>query len=240
MKIIITGGASGIGLAISRKLLAAGHRVLICYHRSAAAAAAVQKEYSNAYIFQADVAQSAQLDALFSYAASVFEGGADALINNAGVSVVDCFQNVDDAAFDRLMAVNFAAVYKASARAVPYMLRQKSGNIINIASIWGVRGAATEALYSASKAAVIALTEALASELGRSGIRVNCIAPGVIDTAMNSELSAEDMEQLRRDTPLQRIGSGEDIAKAVSFLLSDDAAFITGQTLVVDGGFLHG
>ena len=240
MKIIITGGASGIGLAISRKLLAAGHRVLVCYHRAADSAEALQKEYPNACIFQADVAKTEALDALFAYAAEVFDGGADALINNAGVSVVDCFQNVDDADFEHLMAINFGAVYKASARAVPYMIRQKSGNIINIASIWGVQGAATEALYSASKAAVIALSEALASELGRSGIRVNCIAPGVINTAMNSALSAEDMEALRRQTPLQRIGNAEDVANAVLFLLGDDASFITGQTIVVDGGFLHG
>ena len=240
MKILITGGASGIGLAISKTLLEAGHQVLICYRTSSESAAALQKQYSNAYIFQADVAVTEQLDALFRYAAEVFEGGADVLINNAGVSIVDCFQNVDDAAFDRLMAVNFGAVYKACARAVPHMIQQGNGNIINISSVWGVKGAATEALYSASKAAVIALSEALSGELGRSGIRVNCIAPGVIDTAMNHDLSLEEMEQLRFATPLGRIGTGEDVAKTVAFLISDDASFITGQTLIVDGGFLYG
>ncbi len=240
MKIIITGGASGIGLAISKALLAQGHEVLICYHRSAESAKALEERYPNASIFEADVANTRDLDYLFAYAAKLFNGGADALINNAGVSVVDCFQNVSDEDFDRLMAVNFGAVYKACARAVPHMLAQQKGNIINISSIWGVHGASTEALYSASKAAVIALTQALSSELGRSGIHVNCIAPGVIDTAMNANLSPEDREALRMATPLERIGTGEDVAGAVKFLLSDDAAFITGQIITVDGGFLYG
>ena len=240
MKIIITGGASGIGLAITKALLAQGHEVLICYHRSAANAKALQETYPNASVFEADVADARDLDYLFSYAAKIFNGGADVLINNAGVSVVDCFQNVSDEDFDRLMAVNFGAVYKACTRALPHMLAQKKGHIINISSIWGIHGAATEALYSASKAAVIALTEALSSELGRSGIRVNCIAPGVIDTPMNANLSQEDMEALRMATPLNRIGTGEDVAGAVKFLLSDDASFITGQTITVDGGFLYG
>ena len=240
MKIIITGGASGIGLAISKALLAQGHEVLICYHRSAESAKALEERYPNASIFEADVANTRDLDYLFAYGAKLFNGGADALINNAGVSVADCFQNVSDEDFDRLMAVNFGAVYKACARAVPHMLAQQKGNIINISSIWGVHGASTEALYSASKAAVIALTQALSSELGRSGIRVNCIAPGVIDTAMNANLSPEDREALRMATPLERIGTGEDVAGAVKFLLSDDAAFITGQTITVDGGFLYG
>ena len=240
MKIIITGGASGIGLAISKALLADGHEVLVCYHRSAANAKALQETYPNASVFEADVADTRDLDYLFAYAAKLFDGGADVLINNAGVSVVDCFQNVSDEDFDRLMAVNFGAVYKACTRALPHMLAQKKGHIINISSIWGIHGAATEALYSASKAAVIALTEALSSELGRSGIRVNCIAPGVIDTPMNANLSQEDMEALRMATPLNRIGTGEDVAGAVKFLLSDDASFITGQTITVDGGFLYG
>lgn len=240
MNIMITGGASGIGLAISKALLADGHKVLVCYHRSAESAKALEERYPNAAIFEADVANTRDLDYLFAYAAKLFDGGADVLINNAGVSVVDCFQNVSDEDFDRLMAVNFGAVYKACARAVPHMLAQKKGNIINISSIWGVHGASTEALYSASKAAVIALTEALSSELGRSGIRVNCIAPGVIDTAMNAHLPAEEIEALRQATPLERIGTGEDIAGAVKFLISENASFITGQTLTVDGGFLYG
>ena len=240
MNILVTGGASGIGRAISEELLQSGHAVLITYHCSEKSAKRLSETYPRAYIYQADLADSAQLAGVFNYAAEVFDGGADALINNAGMSITDCFQNIDDAAFDRLMALNFGAVYKACAKALPHMLAQQKGSIINIASIWGVKGAACEALYSASKAAVIALTQALASELGPSGIRVNCIAPGVIDTKMNAHLSAQELEQLRLATPLERLGTGGDIAKAVRFLLSEDASFITGQTITVDGGFLNG
>ena len=239
MKIIITGGASGIGLAVSERLLKEGNELLICYNCSEQKAKELEKEYKNAHIIKADVSSGEDIDRVFEIASTEL-GGVDALINNAGVCLVDCFQSVSDKDFDRVMGTNFGAVYKMSAGAVPFMLEKKSGNIINISSIWGVRGAATEALYSASKAAVIAFTEALASELGPSGIRVNCIAPGVIDTKMNSSLSADELEELRLRTPLERIGKGEDIAGVVSFLLSEDASFITGQTLVVDGGFLNG
>ena len=240
MKVIVTGGAGGIGRAISEELLRRGDKVLICYYESEDVAKEFCSRYENAYCFQADLTDSTALDNLFAYAAEIFDGGADALINNAGVSVSKCFQCIDDATADRVMAINFGAAYKASARAVPYMLSQRSGNIINISSIWGIKGAATEALYSASKAALISLTQALAGELGPSGIRVNCIAPGVIDTPMNANLSAEETETLRCATPLARLGTGADIAKTVKFLLSIDAAFITGQTITVDGGFLNG
>ena len=239
MKVIITGGASGIGLAISERLLEQGHKVLICYHTAEENAEKLTQKYNNALAFRADVSVSAQLDALFAFAKETL-GDIDALINNAGVSVTDCFQCVAEEAYERVMNTNFGAVYKACARAVPSMLERKSGNIINISSIWGVRGASTEALYSASKAAVIAFTQALAAELGPSGIRVNCIAPGVIDTKMNAHLNAPEKQALVASTPLGRLGTGKDIAGAVSFLLSEDAAFITGQTLIVDGGFLNG
>lgn len=239
MKIIVTGGASGIGLAISRRLLSEGHKLIICYNSSEKSAKKLEKEYENAYIFKADLTKREDIDSVFDFAKETFEG-ADALINNAGVSITDCFQCVSDEDYERLMAVNFGAVYKMSAAAVPYMLSKKKGNIINISSIWGVKGAAAEALYSASKAAVISLTQSLAAELAPSGIRVNCIAPGVIDTKMNSHLSDAEMKQLIENIPLGRIGTGEDIAGVVSFLLGESAKYITGQTITVDGGFLNG
>ena len=168
MRIIVTGGASGIGAAISRRLLEEGHQVLICYRQSAEEAAAIAAEFENAFIIRADVSRSEEIDALFAYAAENL-GGVDAVINNAGVSLTKCFQTVSDEEFDRLMAINFGAVYKVSARAMTSMLTQKSGIIINISSIWGVRGAAAEALYSASKAAVIAFRAASASIVSRRG-----------------------------------------------------------------------
>ncbi len=237
MDIFITGGASGIGEQISKMLLSKAHRVLICYNRSEKSAQKIKSDYPNAEIFKADLTDRKQAEAFFEYGIKTF-GGIDALINCAGVSLKGCFQCVSDEAFDSLMAVNFTCVYKLCSLAVPCFLAKGGGSIINIASIWGESPASCEALYSASKSAVISLTKAMAAELGSSGIRVNCVSPGVIDTKMNSALSAEDMEQLRLSTPLERIGKTDDVANAVDFLLSDKASFITGQNLIVDGGFL--
>ena len=237
MDIFITGGASGIGEQISRKLLSESHRVLICCNSSEKSAEKIKEDYPDAEIFQADLADRKQAEAFFEYGIKTF-GNIDVLINCAGVALKNCFQCVSDEEFDKLMAINFGSVYKLCSLAVPHFLAKNSGNIINIASMWGVKPASCEALYSASKAAVIALSKAMAAELGSAGIRVNCISPGVIDTKMNSALSAEDMEQLKLETPLRRIGNAEDIANAVEFLISDKASFVTGQNLVVDGGFL--
>ena len=237
MDIFITGGASGIGEQISRTLLSKEHRVLICYNSSEKNAQKLKARFPNAEIFKADLADREQAAAFFEYGINTF-GGIDALINCAGVALKNCFQCVSDGEFDRLMAINFNSVYKLCSLAVPHFLAKGDGNIINIASMWGVKPASCEALYSASKAAVISLTQAMAAELGSSGIRVNCISPGVIDTKMNSALTAEDMERLKQDTPLERIGSAEDVANAVEFLLSPKASFITGQNLIVDGGYL--
>ena len=237
MNIFITGGASGIGEQISRKLLNEAHRVLICYNNKEKNAQKIKDEFPNAEIFKADLADRKQAEAFFEYGIRTL-GGIDALINCAGVALKNCFQCVSDEEFDKLMAINFGSVYKLCSLAVSHFLAKGNGNIINIASMWGVKPASCEALYSASKSAVISLTKAMAAELGSAGIRVNCISPGVIDTKMNSALTAEDMEQLKQETPLERIGTAEDIANAVEFLLSGKASFITGQNLVIDGGFL--
>lgn len=237
MNIFITGGASGIGEQISRMLLSKAHRVLICYNNSEKNAQKIKADYPNAEIFKANLADRKQTEAFFEYGIKTF-GDIDVLINCAGVALKNCFQCVSDEEFDTLMAVNFNSVYKLCSLAVPHFLAKGGGNIINIASMWGVNPASCEALYSASKSAVISLTKAMAAELGSAGIRVNCISPGVIDTKMNSALTAEDMEQLKQSTPLKRIGTAEDVANAVEFLISDKASFITGQNLVVDGGFL--
>ena len=237
MDIFITGGASGIGEQISRMLLSKSHRVLICYNASEKNAKKIKEDYPNAEIFKADLADRKQAEAFFDYGIKTF-GSIDALINCAGVALKNCFQCVSDEQFDSLMAINFGSVYKLCSLATPHFLAKRAGNIINIASMWGVKAAACEALYSASKAAVISLSQAMAAELGSAGIRVNCISPGVIDTKMNSNLSAEDIQQLKLSTPLQRIGTAQDVANLVEFLLSDKSSFITGQNYIVDGGFL--
>ena len=237
MDIFITGGASGIGEQISRQLLSKAHRVLICYNSSEESAKIIKKDYPNAEIFKANLADRKQAEAFFEYGIKTF-GNIDVLINCAGVALKNCFQCVSDEQFDELMAINFGSAYKLCSLAVPYFLAKNSGNIINIASMWGVNPASCEALYSASKAALIAFSKATAAELGSAGIRVNCISPGVIDTKMNKNLTAEEMEQLKSETPLGRTGKAVDIANAVEFLISDKASFITGQNLVIDGGFL--
>lgn len=237
MNIFITGGASGIGKDIALRLLEQGHRVLICYNGSEKSAKEIKSKYSGAEIFKADLSEKGQAELFFNYGIDKF-GDIDALINNAAISVTGCFQSVSDRDFERLMEINFNCVYKLCALAAPYMIKKKSGNIINIASMWGVKGASCEALYSASKGAVITLTQALAAELGASGIRVNSVSPGVIDTTMNAHLNSEDKTQLKDQTPLGRLGTGEDIASICEFLISDKSAFITGQNIVADGGFL--
>ena len=237
MNVLITGGAEGIGSAISKAFLEKGYNVVINYNKSADKARALAEAYPNALIIKADVSKEAEVKAMFREAAEKL-GGIDILVNNAGISVTGLFQDADEKTFDEIMGVNFKSVFLCCKEAAPYMLKKRSGAIINISSIWGVRGASCEALYSASKAAVIGFTEAVAKELAPNGIRVNCVAPGIIDTKMNARLTEADKQELIEETPVGRIGTGEDIAAAVLFLADEKASFITGQTIIADGGFL--
>ncbi len=234
---LVTGGSRGIGAAVCRRLAEDGFRVVVHFNRSREKAEALVRELTEKtglphLALPAELAERAQVEELFRLA-----GPVDVLVNNAGIAQQKLFTDITEDDWRRMFAVDVDGVFRCCQCALPHMIHEKSGCIINIASIWGEIGASCEVHYSAAKAAVIGLTKALAKELGPSHIRVNCVSPGVIDTEMNAMFDKETMRDLCESTPLGRIGSPEDIAAAVSFLASDAASFITGQTLSVNGLF---
>ncbi len=230
-KALVTGSSRGIGAAAVRLLARDGWDVTVHYNRSRQAALALAAELGVPAL-QADVADSGQVAALFQAA-----GPVDLLVCNAGIAEYGLFTDTDEDAWRRLLAVNTDGAYRCCRAAIPYMVRQKAGNIILVSSVWGLYGASCEAAYSASKAALIGLTKALAKELGPSGIRVNCVAPGVIDTDMLARFDFADRQALMDETPLGRLGRPEDVAELIAFLASDRASFITGQIIGCDGAF---
>ena len=232
-KIIITGGSRGIGAAAVRRFTAAGDRTAFLYRNSVEKAEALAKE-TGALPFRCDVGDplSCRIGIRSALAAL---GGCDVLVNNAGISLIGLFTDAGEKDYDRIMSVNVGGAYRCTQEVLPSMISEKKGSIVNISSMWGVSGASCEVLYSASKAALIGMTKALAKELGPSGITVNCVAPGVIDTEMNAALSDEIRASLADETPLCRVGTPEEVAEVIFFLSS--ASFVTGQVLSADGGF---
>lgn len=239
--VLITGASRGIGAACARRFAREGYRVAIHYNQNEEAARRIAEDVTalgaEFCLLQADLGDSAAVEALFDKMESGF-GEADVLVNNAGIAQQKLFTDLTDEDWHRMMRVDLDGVFYCTRRALKPMLRRHAGNIINISSMWGQVGASCEVHYSAAKAAVIGLTKALAQEVGLSGIRVNCIAPGVITTEMNAALSGETLEALKEETPLYRLGTPEDIAAAAVFLAGEDAAFITGQVLGVNGGMV--
>lgn len=238
---LVTGSSRGIGRAIAAQLARDGWAVCINYleRRDCAEdlAARLTAEGCRVMVRQADVADKAAVDAMVHDIQTVF-GPVSLLVNNAGIAGQCLFQDVTPELWHRYFGVNIDGAYHTIQAVLPHMLHEHEGCIINISSIWGLRGASCEATYSATKHALIGLTRSLAAELGPTGIRVNCVAPGVIRTDMLDALPAEALPMLAQETPMGRLGTPEDIAHAVVFLADEKASFITGQVLTSDGGFL--
>lgn len=240
---LITGASRGIGKAIAIKLSAEGYNVVINYNHSQsqanelAAELTAQNSTASAIAIKADVSNSAEVFDMVAMAKERF-GSIEVLINNAGIAEQKLFFDITEDDFDRMYQVNLKGMFNTCKAVLPQMVQNRYGKIINISSIWGISGASCEVHYSTMKAGIIGFTKALAKEVGPSQVNVNCVAPGVIATQMNQSLSEEALTELKEETPLMRLGTPEDIANAVSFLISDQASFITGQILSPNGGFV--
>ena len=236
---LVTGASGGIGQAVARELARRGWGVALHYWKNEASARRLEEEIlaqgGSARRYQADLPDPAQVAALFAAAEEDF-GFLEGLVNNAGTAWKGLFTDMTLEDWRQVLDSDLTSVFLCCRRALPPMIRRKRGSIVNVSSMWGQVGASCEAAYSAAKAGVIGLTKALAKEEGPSGIRVNCLAPGVVRTPMNGDLSPEDLAALREETPLERIGSPEEIAQAAAFLLEN--TFVTGQVLGVNGGLV--
>ena len=237
--IIVTGGSRGIGAGIVKLLAEENNNIVLNYNKSEEKAKKIQKECTdlgkNVEIFKADVTKREEVRRLVEFTIQKYKK-IDVLINNAGISQSKLFTEVTDEEWRYVIDNNLTSVFYMSQEVVPHMIQQQSGCIINISSIWGMVGSSCESVYSVSKAGVDGLTKALAKELGPSHIRVNSIAPGLIDTQMNQDLSKEVLEEIKEETPLGKIGMPEDIAKCVKWLIEDE--FTTGQIISINGGWV--
>lgn len=227
-KVLITGGTRGIGKAIALKFIKKGYRVCVTYSKDEESATKMREMGVETY--KCDVRKEGEIKSLFQRF-----GAVDILVNNAGVSLIKLTQDVSADEWDDLFAVNVRGAFLCSREAIKGMLSNQKGLIVNISSVWGEVGASCETAYSASKSALIGFTKALAKELAPSGIRVNCISPGVIDTKMNEHFSQDDLALIKEEIPVGRLGKSEEIATAVTFL--EENEYITGVDLPVGGGF---
>ncbi len=228
--VVVTGGSRGIGAATVRAFAARGDQVYFLYEKEHESAAFVAAD-TGAIPICCDVSDSMQVAEAFSRIPDV-----DILVCNAGICHTGLFQSLSEEDWDRLFDVNVKGVYHCIKTAIPMFLKKQSGSVVTVSSMWGQVGASCEAAYSATKGAIIALTKALAQELGPSGIRVNCVAPGVIRTDMCGNVEPDILEELRQETPVGRLGTPEDVAEAICYLA--DGKFITGQVLGINGGFV--
>lgn len=238
---LITGSSRGIGRACAEALAKSGYAVCINYIEREDKASELCEKLSSegfeAMTFRADVADRQAVHAMVCAVRERFDS-VTLLVNNAGIARQSLFQDISEEYWHRIFDVNVNGAFNTIQEVLPSMLHEHDGCIVNVSSIWGMHGASCEVAYSATKHAIIGLTRSLAQELAPTHIRVNCVAPGVINTDMVQVLGAETLDMLAEDTPLGRLGVAEDIAAAVEFLASDKASFITGQVLCADGGFV--
>lgn len=235
--VLVTGGSRGIGKSIVQKFADNGYNVILNYSKSEEAAYKLSEKYNNVKIFKADISNKKQVQEMIDYATSEFKK-IDILINNAGISSTGLLQDLSEEELNRIFSVNVNGTFFCTQSVLPQMIARHEGKIINISSVWGLVGASNEVAYSASKAAIIGFTKALAKEVGPSNIRVNCIAPGIVMTDMVSDYTVEEFDDIRSQIPLERIGSTEDISNLAYFLASDDADYITGQVISPNGGWI--
>ena len=233
--VVVTGGSRGIGAEIVKFLAKLDYKVVLNYNKSESYAQDVKKELNNVEIFKADVSKKEEANALIDFAIKKY-GKIDVLINNAGIAQTNLFTEITDEDWNNIINTNLNSAFYCSREAVKNMIHNKSGLIINISSIWGITGASCEVAYSTSKAAINGFTKALAKELGPPNIRVNAIAPGIINTEMNSYLSKDELKNIKEEIPLEKIGDPVDIAKCVKWLIEDN--YTTGQIISINGGWI--
>ena len=234
MVVLVTGASRGIGRAIAQELAKTGHTVIANYNKSEKEANELKNEFNNIDIYKADVSKREEVKQMIEYILNKYKK-IDCLINNAGIDQEKMFQDITDEDWNNVINTNLYSVFCVTQEVINNMIKNKSGCIINISSIYGVSGGSCATAYSASKAGIDGITKSLAKELGPSNIRVNSIAPGCINTDMNKYLSEEEWSEIKKETPIHRIGEGIDIARCVKWLIEDE--FTTGQVIVIDGGF---
>ena len=235
MVVLITGASRGIGRDIAIVLAKNGHKVIANYNKSDQHAIELQNENENIEIYKADVSRREEVHKMVEGILKKY-GRIDVLINNAGISENKLFTDVSDQDWTRMININLYSVFCVTQEVLPNMIHNKKGCIVNISSIWGMVGASCETIYSVTKAGINGMTKALAKELGPSNVRVNAIAPGIIDTDMNKNLTQEDIKNIEEEIPLEKIGKGLDIARCVEWIIQDE--YTTGQIISINGGWI--